>query len=322
MSFWVIGMIVIPYECIRLNNSGGLSKDYLFLNLVGFFLMAFQDVWGFFGSASYSSEVHISDIVLSFSGVNFGATGLIIVHLIKSYTINTYTLFSIFPNTVSIVVWIFVVSKFGIDEGAVCAGTLKAILSLASYVPQWILVYKNKTTLGWSMTGVWVDALGGVLAVCQVIVDYYNVGKGTGFWNELNWGKFLLNVVSFLCCCVFFFQHYYLYRMDETSKDVELSLSKLVIQENGYIDICLPENFTTSGKGDNILDVTIAPIDMRMQKSYFGYVPNRKDADAVLKTLSKASSGIQSLSGLSQLNSQGGKISIGKSSYGMNKYRK
>jgi len=45
----------------------------------------------------------------------------------------------------------------------------------------------------------------------QVIIDYFNNGKGLGFWAELNYGKFCLNFACMCCCLVFLVQHYFIY---------------------------------------------------------------------------------------------------------------
>jgi len=85
MFFWCFGMVVIPYECIKIKSSKGLSKDFMINDLVGFSLMAFQDMFGFFYyNASYRSEVHISDLILSLCGCFFGYLGSLIVFLIPS----------------------------------------------------------------------------------------------------------------------------------------------------------------------------------------------------------------------------------------------
>ena len=67
------------------------------------------------------------------------------------------------------VFWVF----YGTNNAAILAGTGKAILSIVAYIPQFILIYRNKTTKGWSMAGVWVDFIGGGLAVIQITCDYY-----------------------------------------------------------------------------------------------------------------------------------------------------
>jgi hypothetical protein len=80
-------------------------------NLVGFTLMAFQDIYGFFGGASYSSEVHISDVILSFCGMNFGFLGMVIVCLIPSETSNNLTIMSKVPNTVFLSIYFRPITK-------------------------------------------------------------------------------------------------------------------------------------------------------------------------------------------------------------------
>ena len=266
MFFWCWGMFVIPYECIRIKSSRGLSKDFMLNNLIGFTLMAFQDNYGFFSmNASYASEVHISDVLLSFCGCLFGYMGTVIVFLIPSEVPNNVSWFSIIPNSVSLVMFFAWWGIFGVNSAAVLAGSAKACLSLIAYIPQIILVYKNKTTKGWSMVGVWVDFTGGALAVLQISVDYQNTGHGTGFFNELNYGKFLLNLLSCACCLVFFIQHYCIYT-DKDQKNVavvrKLSMESIEIDYVG----------------------SFAEKDFVLSMSSGRFPVNFRDADAVLRT--------------------------------------
>lgn len=265
MVLWCWGMIVIPYECIKIKSSRGLSKDFMLNNAIGFTFMAFQDMFGFFSqNASYASEVHISDILLSFCGCGFGYLGSVIVFLIPSEVPNNITWLSIVPNTIAIALYIGWWSFFGDQAAAILAGSNKAVLSLIAYIPQIILVIRNKTTMGWSMVGVWVDFGGGALAIFQIITDYYNTGRGTGFFNELNWGKFLLNVLSCGCSSVFFFQHYWIYKPKKEDKiAVVRKLSFESVQVDG-------------------LDMFEKEFVLSMSSNR--YPINYRDADAVLRT--------------------------------------
>lgn len=103
MFFWVFGMVVIPYECIKIKSSRGLSKDFMMNQLVGFSLMAFQDMFGFFYPwASYHSEVHISDLILSGCGTIFGYFGTLIVFMIPSDVPNDFSLVSKVINSAAV----------------------------------------------------------------------------------------------------------------------------------------------------------------------------------------------------------------------------
>lgn len=194
LALWTIGMSLAIYECILRKTSSGLSIDYLLLNAFGFVCMAYQDHYGFWNDySSYHSEVHVSDLFLSLVGNLFSTFGLVIVFLLPSKSKNVVTIMSSVPMIIAV----FLISAFGafygFDLQCVICGLIKAFLSVLSYIPQYILIYRNNTTYGWSMAGVWSDFIGSVIAWNQVILDYFVFGSGTGFFRELNYGKFALN---------------------------------------------------------------------------------------------------------------------------------
>ena len=105
-----------------------------------------------------------------------------------------YTIFSTIPLPLCLLTLLVVGFSYNsTDTLCVTAGLIKAFLSQFAYFPQFVLIYKNKSTVGWSMEGVWMDILGSGIACVQVITDYFAFGKGTGFFSELNYGKFSLN---------------------------------------------------------------------------------------------------------------------------------
>ena len=130
MIFWCWGMVLFPFECIKIKSSRGLSKDFMFNNLIGFTLMAFQDMYGFlYSGASYGSEIHISDVILSFCGAHFGYIGTIIVYVIPTDVPNNLTWMSKVPSTISVILFIVWWCVFGSEGAAITGGTCKAILS-------------------------------------------------------------------------------------------------------------------------------------------------------------------------------------------------
>lgn len=62
------------------------------------------------------------------------------------------------------------------------------------------------------MAGTWVDIGGALLAITQIVLDSFISNNGTGFWSQLNWGKFLVNFVSACSCIILLIQHYFIYR--------------------------------------------------------------------------------------------------------------
>jgi len=90
-------------------------------------------------------------------------------------------------------------------------GSIKACISLMGYCPQIWLIFKNKSTRGWSIKSSFLEFSGGCLAILQIVIDYYRVHNGVGFFASLNYGKFLLNFFCCVCCSVIIFQHFVLY---------------------------------------------------------------------------------------------------------------
>ena len=88
--------------------------------------------------------------------------------------------------------------------------SIKILITILKYVPQVILNYQRKSTVGWTIWMVVLDLYGGVLSVAQLLLDC---------WNSHDWGgisgniaKFLLGFVSIIFDLIFIFQHYVLYR--------------------------------------------------------------------------------------------------------------
>jgi len=59
----------------------------------------------------------------------------------------------------------------------------------------------------------------------QVFVDYFNLFNGQDFFKNLNYGKFIMNFVSFMLSMVFYVQHFILYGDEEL--EVEVSMAKM-----------------------------------------------------------------------------------------------
>lgn len=115
-----------------------MGLDYILLNAFGFVCMAFQDQFGFWNpEASYSAEVHVSDLLLSLIGNIFCTFGIVIVFMIPSNLPNKVTWMSWVPNgaalskyffikkIVLIIVWAIVYQDM--DQVCRCAGMVKAI---------------------------------------------------------------------------------------------------------------------------------------------------------------------------------------------------
>ena len=236
MIFWIIGLSSMLYEPMRVKSSSSLSKDFIFIQLIGCTLLVFQDTWGFFSpKSSYAHEVHCSDILLSFICVNSATMAEVLLHTLPEDTKsinNKYTLMSIVPNSLSILLMIYMLFLKDLDSAAIMAGSLKGFLTMVAYIPQILLIFRNKSTKGYSMIYVSMDYLGCILAIAQIIIDYYNQGsEGVGFMQQLNWGKFSLNFFGIISDSVMLYQHYFLYHVQNESlnrKEIDVSEFELI----------------------------------------------------------------------------------------------
>ncbi|KAI9333313.1 PQ loop repeat-domain-containing protein [Obelidium mucronatum] len=83
-------------------------------------------------------------------------------------------------------------------------GSVKVGISLIKYVPQLLLNWRNKSTIGWSITNILLDASGGVLSVGQLFVDSSRLGRSV-LDNPV---KLALGLQSLSFDFLFILQHY------------------------------------------------------------------------------------------------------------------
>ncbi|CDK26785.1 unnamed protein product [Kuraishia capsulata CBS 1993] len=88
-------------------------------------------------------------------------------------------------------------------------GLLKIAMSVCKNIPQIYYNYKRKSTHGWPIVMIWLDCVGAVLSLTQLVIDAIEVGDLKSVFNNLP--KFLLSVEASLADIVFFLQHYYWY---------------------------------------------------------------------------------------------------------------
>uniref|UniRef100_U5EI65 Cystinosin homolog n=1 Tax=Corethrella appendiculata TaxID=1370023 RepID=U5EI65_9DIPT len=90
---------------------------------------------------------------------------------------------------------------------------IKLSITLIKYVPQAIMNYKRKSTIGWSIENVLLDFTGGILSMLQMILNAYNYDDWISIFGDPT--KFGLGLFSVLFDVLFIVQHYVLYRDPE-----------------------------------------------------------------------------------------------------------
>ena len=93
-------------------------------------------------------------------------------------------------------------------------GWAKIFITTVKCIPQAILNYRRKSTVGWNIMQVLLDLSGGIFSVAQLLIDSALQGDWTGF--TANPIKFWLGNLSIVFDAIFIYQHYFLYRRAAT----------------------------------------------------------------------------------------------------------
>ena len=116
----------------------------------------------------------------------------------------------------------FILSQHGLlqflDFLYICAYI--ELLTVAKFAPQVYLHFQRKSTIGWSITTVFFDLIGGISSILQMIVISYNENDWSSFIG--NPTKFGAGLLSILFDIVFILQHFVFYRQKALSKMVTL----------------------------------------------------------------------------------------------------
>jgi cystinosin len=89
---------------------------------------------------------------------------------------------------------------------------VKIGISLIKYIPQMILNFRRKSTVGWSIWNILLDFTGGILSDTQLVLDCVDMNDFSGITGNL--AKFGLGFVSIFFDIIFLVQHYILFPDD------------------------------------------------------------------------------------------------------------
>ncbi|EAT42338.1 AAEL006113-PB [Aedes aegypti] len=90
---------------------------------------------------------------------------------------------------------------------------IKLAITLIKYVPQAVLNFRRKSTVGWSIENILLDFTGGMLSMLQMLLNAYNYDDWASIFGDPT--KFGLGLFSVLFDIVFIVQHYVLYKDSE-----------------------------------------------------------------------------------------------------------
>ena len=86
---------------------------------------------------------------------------------------------------------------------------IKIFISLIKYMPQVVLNFKRKSTVGWSIWNILLDLTGGILSDLQLVLDCADLHDFSGITH--NKVKLALGSLSIVFDLIFIMQHYILY---------------------------------------------------------------------------------------------------------------
>jgi cystinosin len=86
---------------------------------------------------------------------------------------------------------------------------VKICVTMVKYIPQVLLNYSRKSTVGWSITACTLDLIGSTMSMLQLFLDCYDTDDWSGLVGDIV--KFLLGLLSLGFDVIFIVQHYILY---------------------------------------------------------------------------------------------------------------
>uniref|UniRef100_A0A914DT48 Cystinosin n=1 Tax=Acrobeloides nanus TaxID=290746 RepID=A0A914DT48_9BILA len=231
ISFWPQIMLNFQRKSVQ-----GLNFDYLVLNVIGYFcymiynlLMYSNDsIQSLYENAHPRSliPVLLNDVLFAVHGlfastlmglqcfcyergkqrVSYICISLSTILVLFSFASFAFSFFEVFS-------WLQFIKNLSY---------VKMVVTLSKYVPQVILNWRNKSTVGWSIINVLLDFTGGFMDIMQMIFQAINTDDWSGFYG--NPVKFGLGLVTIVFDAIFIVQHYGLYRHPESEEKERIKI--------------------------------------------------------------------------------------------------
>ncbi|XP_073976818.1 lysosomal cystine transporter cystinosin isoform X2 [Rhodnius prolixus] len=221
---WSISFYPQIYENYRRKSVIGLNIDFVGLNLIGFVLYSVFNC-GLYWIPSVEAEyfeknpkglnpVQLNDIVFS---VHAACVTLFTLSQFLIYERGGQTL-SLVARILMVVFAVIIIVSFILPFVKVMGwlnflyicSYIKLAITLIKYIPQAVMNYKRKSTIGWSIGNVLLDFTGGMLSMLQMIINADNYNDWASIFGDPT--KFGLGLFSVLFDIFFMTQHYILYR--------------------------------------------------------------------------------------------------------------
>lgn len=221
---WSVSFYPQIIENFRRKSVIGLNFDFLSLNIVGFTLYGFFNI-GLYWIPSIQDQyfenhpqsvnpVQANDVFFTIHAV-FAC--IITIIQCKIYQRGSQRVSRICLGLLAII-FVFLIISLICSASSVLSwlnflyfcSYVKLGITLIKYIPQVIMNYRRKSTVGWSIGNILLDFTGGALSILQMVLISYNNDDWASIFGDPT--KFGLGFFSILFDILFIVQHYCLYR--------------------------------------------------------------------------------------------------------------
>ncbi|KAF1807762.1 PQ loop repeat-domain-containing protein [Mucor lusitanicus] len=265
---WSISFYPQVYLNWRRKSVRGLSIDFLFYNVLGFFCysiynLAFycnQEIRDQYQQRHPNSEhnlVRMNDVVFSVHGFLISLFILLQTCVYKKHESQHISSFAAAFVWLAVMGSVLVISTIHYG-GAIWLdfmyylSSVKLIVSFIKYLPQVWLNYKRQSTQGWSIGFIFWDLSGGLLSILQLLLDAYIDGDWSGIEGDNV--KLGLGVIVVVYDAIFLIQHYILYPHNHTVRNITEERRRLISE--GRVPIDIDEEEVVSEQEDSLSEVS------------------------------------------------------------------
>ncbi|XP_025409626.1 cystinosin homolog isoform X2 [Sipha flava] len=219
---WSISFYPQMYENWVRKSVVGLNFDFTVLNVLGFVLYSMFNIglWMpeiekeyFDRNPRGLNPVQLNDIFFSIHAVVATVITVIQCYIYEradQHVSWTAKLIMIFYGLILTVLLVFVnLNKIMWLDFLYYCSYIKLSITLIKYIPQGVMNYKRKSTIGWSIGNIFLDFTGGILSILQMIINAYNYNDWASVFGDPT--KFGLGLLSIIFDIIFFLQHYVFY---------------------------------------------------------------------------------------------------------------
>nr|XP_022319379.1 cystinosin-like [Crassostrea virginica] len=222
---WSVSFYPQVFENWRRKSVVGLNFDFLLYNLTGFLVYGFFNVgmyWVDSVKDDYMSQhprginpVQLNDVIFTLHAVFVTVITIIqcFIYDRGGQKISKFALVLVGLAWLFIIVMLFVVV---LGDNLVTwlqylyyFSYIKLGVTIIKYIPQALMNFRRKSTLGWSIGNVLLDFTGGSFSLLQMFLLAYNNDDWSSIFGDPT--KFGLGAFSILFDILFMVQHYCLY---------------------------------------------------------------------------------------------------------------